>query len=155
MNTNSYLPDSMVAPLYARVRKTTSVARSAARAHTLRLITRTGFTAVRISPPTFVNYGDPELARWAASLQLDEAARRHRSTVWARLARTVGARLTQPVARRWAEWRRAREVRATVDALAQLDARTLKDIGLTRGELYSAARDQVYRLGERTTTQRR
>ena len=154
MNTNSYLPDAMVAPLYARVRKTPSVARSAARAHTLRLITRTGITAVRISPPTFVNYGDPELARWASSLQLDAAARQQRSKGWARLVRNIGARLTELVARRYAAWRRARDVRATVDALAQLDARTLKDIGLTQGELHSIAIDVVTGRSDRIRTSR-
>lgn len=59
------------------------------------------------------------------------------------LAARLFARLEQAVERLGRQWAREREQRLTEAALRQLDARTLRDIGLTRGEVASAAAEHA------------
>ena len=75
------------------------------------------------------------------SARLEAAARAHRAGITAELVAAAWDRLAA-TARRWAAaWQRRRDLRATYLALRGLDDRTLRDLGMSRGEILSVAMD--------------
>ena len=84
------------------------------------------------------NADDP-LAPWPSTSALQQAARAHRARMIALLLRD-GARIARgAVAHAWLRYRRRRETRAIYSALAELDDRTLRDLGFHRSEIWSVA----------------
>jgi uncharacterized protein YjiS (DUF1127 family) len=64
-----------------------------------------------------------------------------------RLAGHGATMLVRAIGATFRRWRERRQRAAAISELRALDDRTLKDMGLTRGEIIAAARGQVYRGG--------
>jgi uncharacterized protein YjiS (DUF1127 family) len=76
-----------------------------------------------------------------SDIQLDEAARALRSRVVGQLISGALQSVRSRFRRLLAELQRRREERATCRALLELDTGALRDIGLDRSEIWSAARE--------------
>src|SRR5688572_27097399 len=63
------------------------------------------------------------------------AARHHRALQWQRLFSAALRGLAELTARGWAAWRELQLARRNQHAWRELDDRTLRDLGLSRGEL--------------------
>jgi len=70
-----------------------------------------------------------------SSFELAAAARRHRTLQWQRLLSAAVRGLADLTARGWAAWCERQLARHNQRALRELDDRTLRDLGLSRGEL--------------------
>jgi uncharacterized protein YjiS (DUF1127 family) len=96
--------------------------------------------------------GVPAVGSARSAIELRTAAQLQRSaTFWAicvAIGGAIGAAL-RGLARRWRQWR---ELRRTYEALAELDARTLKDLGFGDHEAGSIAAELAGRA-ERTRIQ--
>ena len=72
------------------------------------------------------------------------AAREQQSRAIGDLIVAVSRALSASIRRALVEMRKRREERATYEALAELDARTLRDIGIDRGDIRSVAHGLAY-----------
>ena len=74
-----------------------------------------------------------------SSVEFHRAARAHRAVLQARLFASALSWLGAALRRAYAEWQRRSHARAVHATLTQLDARTLRDLGLEHCELGSVA----------------
>jgi uncharacterized protein YjiS (DUF1127 family) len=92
------------------------------------------------------------------TITLYHAARAHRSAAIAELFGTALQSVKNALARALAAYRRRRNERATYVALSNLDAWTLRDLGLHRSELLSVAAEvsgEAHATRARLMTRRR
>lgn len=75
----------------------------------------------------------------ASSVELARLAIEHNSHKLAEIVVALGAAAVAALRGAIARWKQRRSMRETMRALAELDARTLRDIGLDRGEAASVA----------------
>lgn len=90
-----------------------------------------GFGDADLAPPSTAP------AERATEVRL--TAQEHRSASFRQICVAVGETISDSIWRTFARWREYRALRRTYNALADLDERTLKDIGLGAGEAGSIA----------------
>jgi uncharacterized protein YjiS (DUF1127 family) len=111
--------------------------------------TRDGFGTDGWTPTMWPMLVDVEVARaanaddpldpWPASYSLMRTARARRAQALSRLLLAAAHRVRDAVAQAWLNYRRRRHTRAIYSALADLDDRTLRDLGFHRSEIWSVA----------------
>jgi uncharacterized protein YjiS (DUF1127 family) len=115
-------------------------------------IARTSSTSSRLAGVVTVSANEADIRTVAPrdpaedlnGIALHAAARKQQSRAVAALIVAVSQALSASIRRVLLEMRKRREEQVTYRALAELDARTLKDIGIDRGEIRSVAHGLAY-----------